>query len=445
VSVNVLDEKEEGVDSIRSGGKTRRRAAAAGAVLALALTALGGTSSAGVARSGAGAAVPSWVPLFAQYVGVKKIGLANSKLPAITVGWVNAQGGIVQSPESTQAMDAAVKVVNLYLGGVAGGHPLKVKKCFVVQQESQGQACAQQFLNDPNVKLIMEGILPFGAVGFHQTNKGKKPVIGYDPISTSSATGKNTYEITAGLFGTDPGEVAYAAGILHAKTVSLLYPEDDPAGVTAAKLFQQIAGGANLKVTAVGFSSTATDLLAPMTAAGVQSTDVSVVFLVNPTVCQAGAKALDQLHPKHVIALALCLDPAVAKGLGDYPKWTYVSTNESANLPQADKYVAAWLKAISTLVPKNPAVFAPFPQLAFGTTLTVVQQINRIGYAKFSSASFAARMKTYKGPSMFGPPNLKFGSVPGLPALGSSAVRLYTYLGNGKWEDATDGKWVGGR
>jgi branched-chain amino acid transport system substrate-binding protein len=429
----------------RSATNTRRLAAAMGVVVAVALVAVGATSSAGVARSGADVAVPSWVPVFAQYVGVKKIGPANARLAPVTVGWVNAQGGIVQSPESTTAMDAAVKVINTYLGGVAGGHPLKVKKCFVVQQESQGQACAQQMLNDPNVKLIMEGILPFGATGFHQTNAGKKPVIGYDPISTSSATGKNTYEITAGLFGTDPGEVAYAAGILHAKTVSLLYPEDDPAGVTAAKLFQQIAAGANLKVTAVGFSSTATDLLAPMTAAGAQSTDVSVVFLVNPTVCQAGSKAIDQLHVKRVIALALCLDPAVAKGLGDYPKWTYVSTNESANLPQADKYVAAWLKAISTLAPKSPAVFAPFPQLAFGTTLTVAQQINKIGFAKFTSASFAARMKTYTGPSMFGPPNLKFGSVPGLPALGSTAVRLYTYLGNNKWEDATGGKWVGGR
>jgi branched-chain amino acid transport system substrate-binding protein len=314
-----------------------------------------------------------------------------------------------------------------------------------VQQESQGQACAQRMLNDPNVKLIMEGVLPFGATGFHQTNKGKKPVIGFNPISNASATGKNTYEVTAGLFGTDPGEVAYAAGILHAKTVSLLYPEDDPAGVTAAKLFQQIARGAGLKVTAVGFSSTATDLLTPMTAAGAQSTDVSVVFFVNPTVCQAGSKAVDQLRVKRVIALALCLDPAVAKGLGDYPKWTYVNTGVSANLPQADKYVAAWLKAIATLVPKNPAVFAPFPQLAFGTTLTVAQQINQIGFAKLSPASFAAKMKRYRGPSMFGPPNLKFGSVQGLPALGTTAVRLYTYLGNGKWADATGGKWVGGR
>ena len=96
-------------------------------------------------------------------------------------------------------------IVNTYLGGVAGGHPLKFKKCFVVQSESQGQKCAQQFINDPSVKFVLEGVLPFGATGFHQTNKGKKPVIGFNPISTSSATAKNTFEVTAGLFGTDPG------------------------------------------------------------------------------------------------------------------------------------------------------------------------------------------------------------------------------------------------
>jgi branched-chain amino acid transport system substrate-binding protein len=439
--MNGLDKKEEGVDSNRSGRNRLRLAAAAGAV-GVAVTALAATGSASVGRT---AATPSWAPVFAKYVGVKKLGPANSHLAPVTVGWVNAQGGIVQSPESTLAMNAAVKVINTYLGGVAGGHPLKVKQCFVVQQESQGQACAQQFLNDPNVKLVMEGVLPFGATGFHQTNNGKKPVIGFNPISNSSATGKNTYEVTAGLFGTDPGEVAYAAGVLHAKTVSLLYPEDDPAGVTAGKLFQQIAAGAGLKVTAVGFSSTATDLLAPLTAAGAQSTDASVVFFVNPTVCEAGAKAIDQLHVKHVIGLALCLDPHVSAALGDYPKWTYVNTGESANLPQADPYVAAWLKAISTLVPKNPAVFAPFPQLAFGTTLTTAKLIDQIGFAKLTPASFAAKLKTYTGPSMFGPPRLKFGSVKGLPALGTTAVRLYTYLGNGKWADATGGKWVGGR
>ena len=151
----------------------------------------------GLASTGRSAAPPAWAKVFAKYVGVKTLGPANAKLAPVTVGWVNAQGGIVQSPESTTSIQAAVAVINRYLGGV-GGHPLKLKTCFVVQAESQGQKCAQSMDNDSSVKFVIEGVLPFGSTGFHQTNKGKKPVIGFNPITISSATAKNTYEVTAG-------------------------------------------------------------------------------------------------------------------------------------------------------------------------------------------------------------------------------------------------------
>jgi branched-chain amino acid transport system substrate-binding protein len=427
--------------------RTLRRAGAAAVATACVLLAFGlqtNGSAAATKASASAAAAPSWAKLFAKYVGAKVVGPANSKLAPVTVGWVNAQGGIVQSPESTIAVNFAVSVINRYLGGVGGGHPLKLKECFVVQSEAQGQACAEAFDNNPAVKFVLEGVMPFGSTGFMQTNDGKLPVLGYNPVTASSATGKNTYEVTAGLFGTDPGEISYLTGTLHAKNVSLLYPQDDPAGVTAANLFQQIAKSAGLTITAVGFSSTASDLLTPMTAANAQTTDASVVFFVNPAVCQAGAHATQQLNVKHVVALALCLDPAVQAGLGDYPAWTYVNTGESANLPKADPYVAGWLKAIGATAKKTPAVLAPFPQLAFGTAMTAAKLINRIGAKKLSPATFKAAILKYHGPSMFGPPNLTWGSVQGLPALGTTAVRLYTYLGNGKWQDATGGKWVGG-
>jgi branched-chain amino acid transport system substrate-binding protein len=427
-----------------SRGTLRRLAglAVAGVTLLLVLVLqANGTAS---AKPAAHAKAPAWASVFAKYVGAKVVGPANSKLAPVTVGWVNAQGGIVQSPESTASINDAVTVINKYLGGVGGGHPLKLKECFVVQSEAQGQACAQEFLNDPTVKFVIEGVMPFGSTGFMQTNNGTLPVIGFNPVTASSATGKNTYELTAGLFGTDPGEIGYLTGVLHAKTVSLLYPQDDPAGVTAAGLFQTIAKSAGLTVTAVGFSSTASDLLTPMTAAQSQSTDASVVFFVNPAVCQAGAHATQQLDVKHVVALALCLDPSVSAGLGDYPSWTYVNTGESANLPKADRYVGAWLTATGALAKKDPAVLAPFPQLAFGTAMTAAKLIDGIGAAKLTPATFKAAILKFRGPSMFGPPNLKWGSVQGLPALGTTAVRLYTYLGNGKWKDATGGKWVGG-
>ena len=77
--------------------------------------------------------------------------------------------------------------------------------------------------------------------------------------------------------------------------------------------------------------------------------------------------------------------------------------------------------------------------------MTAAKAINQIGAAKLSPISFRTWIRKFQGPSMFGPPNLKWGSVQGLPALGTTAVRLYTYLGSGKWTDATGGKWVGGR
>jgi branched-chain amino acid transport system substrate-binding protein len=425
----------------------RRRLATLTIAGAIGLTALavGASGSGAAARpSATAAAAPGWVSVFAKYVGVKKIGPANPKLSPVTVGWYNEQGGIVSSPESTVAVNASVSVINKYLGGVGGGHPLKLEECFVVQSEAEGQACAQQFDNNPAIKFVLEGVVTTGPTGFGQTNNGKLPVLGFNPVTTASATAANTYETTSGLFGTDPGEMSYLRGVLHAKTVSLLYPQDDPAGVIAANGIEKLAASEGVTVTAVGFSSTATDLLTPMTAANAQSTDATDVLFVNPAVCEAGAKAATQLGVKHVVSLALCLDPQVQSALGDYPKWTYVSTSESAYLPKEDPYVAAWQAAIKPVAKRDPAVYGSFPLLAYGDAMVAAKLIDQIGASKLTSASFKAAVLKFHGPAMFGPPNLKWGSVPGLPALGSTAVRLYSYLGNNKWKDATGGKWVGG-
>ena len=164
------------VGSTTSGRRLRRAGAAAvataGVLMAFGLQTNG---SAAATKATASAAAPSWAKLFAKYVGAKVVGPANSKLAPVTVGWVNAQGGIVQSPESTIAVNFAVSVINRYLGGVGGGHPLKLKECFVVQSEAQGQACAQAFDNNPAVKFVLEGVMPFGSTGFMQTNNGKLP------------------------------------------------------------------------------------------------------------------------------------------------------------------------------------------------------------------------------------------------------------------------------
>lgn len=424
------------------------------AALAAAAAVLAGCGSSGSSNSGAAATtssaastkgssattsggIPSWAKTFVPYTGGK---LAKATGSPIAIGWVNDDGGTVQSPESTAAAKAAVSVINNYLDGVQG-HPLVLHRCSIVSGEVQGQTCAQQLVNDPSVKFITEGVLTVGAGAFYQTLQGRKPVIGYNPVRVESATAKNTYELTSGSYGTDPGFLGYLQTELHAKTVSLLYPSDDPAGVQAEKTFLKEAKQTGIQVTQVGYPSATTDLVAPLTAAKAQSTDATVMFLVSTGACTAGARATSELAIKHVLSLTLCLIPAVRQSLGDFPKWTYVGTNESGDITSADPYVPAWLAAMKAEGATNTA---PFAQLAFGTIMTEAKLLNRIGKgANFTAADVESAIKAFHGPSMFGPPDLKWGSVPGLPALGIVAARAYTYEGHNKWVDATGGKWVG--
>lgn len=395
------------------------------------------TGSATTSAAAGGSSEATWAKTFLPYTG-GKAGKATGT--PIAIAWVNDDGGTVQSPESTAAAQVAVKVINNDLDGVQG-HPIVLHTCSIVSGEVQGQTCAQQLLNDSSVKFITEGVLTVGAGAFYQTLQGRKPVIGYNPVRVESATAKNAYELTSGSFGTDPGFLGYLKSVLHAKAVSLLYPSDDPAGVQAEKTFLKEAQGLGIQVSQEGYASATTDLVAPLTAAKATSTDGTVMFLISTSACTAGDSAVKQLGVKHVLSLSLCLIPAVQKSLGDFPKWTYIGTNESGNIPSADPYVSAWLQAMKAYGAVNTA---PFAQLAFGTIMTDVKLLNQIGKgANFTSAEFQSAIKSFTGPAMFGPPDLHFGSIPGLPALGVVAARAYTYMGNGKWVDATGGKWVG--
>jgi hypothetical protein len=67
---------------------------------------------------------------------------------------------------------------------------------------------------------------------------------------------------------------------------------------------------------------------------------------------------------------------------------------------------------------------------------------NQIGADKLTPTTLAAAMGRFEGPAPLSPPALKWGAIPPLPAIGSTATRVYTYEGNGKFVDATNGKWL---
>ena len=81
-------------------------------------------------------------------------------------------------------------------------------------------------------------------------------------------------------------------------------------------------------------------------------------------------------------------------------------------------------------------------QYAFMPVLAAVRALNLSGGASASTAKVGATLSAWTGPTPMLPPNVKYGSIPGLPTLPSIQTRLYTYKGNGQWSDVTGGKWV---
>lgn len=431
------------------GSRNRLPVAACALALATALAACGSSSSSSTRVSGATTSNSSQssghedlaqaATLYSQFTG-GSAGKADPSKSPVVIGFVNDEGGIPSFPEGSAAAQAAVKFVNDNLGGI-GGHPVQLKVCLVAGSEEQGQGCAQQFLADKQVKVVVEDSQVVGAQAFHQTLGGKLPVVIGSPNSVADATAKNAYGISAGVFGTDPGFVSYATQFAHAKTASLLFPADDPTGQVAAKQIKGDLTKAGVKVTDVGYKSSSPAILPSVIASGAGKTDITVTLFPSPPTCIAGAKALQQANvTKPILSLNLCIAAPVKQAVGDYPKWTYVSLNTNPEVA-GDAATDAYVQVMKAYAPANANTggFAPH---AFMGVLAAVRASNGAGGADATSTAIASKLKAFTGPTPMFPPTVKYGAIPPLPTIPSLQTRLYTYNGAGKWTDVTNGKWV---
>jgi branched-chain amino acid transport system substrate-binding protein len=440
----------------RAGG---RRPAAGMTALALAagLAACGSSSDNDTATAGgaattaakatsttASAAAPTTVSKkdqitdYAAYVGGKAGAAASGKAP-IVIGYVNQQGGPNDlGPNATQGAQLAVDYINKSLGGIEG-HPLKLKTCFTATSESEGQKCAQQMLNDKAVTVVAMGAEALGDASFQRTMNGAKPLVYGVSSNPVDAVSKNTYV----LYG-DQTQVllpwaTYGRDVLKAKKVTVVYPE--VAGLTqAAAVIAKAASDAGLEAKKVGVSPTATDLVGPLTAAGVQSADM-VVPMSDPKTCVNIQKALTQMGAKaHAVSPPTCLDPTVAKGLGgDLAQWDYgIATSLVGDPTDASTVPYVKLLAAAGEAKLGPDVW---PMMSFGEVLTIAKFMNEIGADKITSDEIGAKLKAFKGPMVMGAPTIACGANAKLPGACSNTTQFFHYAGKGKF--ARSSGWLG--
>jgi branched-chain amino acid transport system substrate-binding protein len=178
--------------------------------------------------------------------------------------------------------------------------------------------------------------------------------------------------------------------------------------------------------------------VSPLTAAGSSSADAVLPVVVLPPTCIATAKAIIQLGiSKPVVGASLCATSEIKKALGDYPKWTFESSNLSLDAPDSTGQVAFYKAAMARYAGPNAQLSVGAPA-AFGAAFALAKIRNTVGADKLSPRAIAAGAKAFEGPVLLGEPKLKFGSIKGMPTVGSLGARFYAYEGGGKWTSKSD-------
>jgi branched-chain amino acid transport system substrate-binding protein len=381
----------------------------------------------------AGSAVTDYV----EYTGGTK-GAADPGKEKIHIGWVNQQGGAADpSPFATDAAQFAVRYVNEQLGGVEG-HPLALVPCYTSTSEEQGQACGQKLANDDHVDVVAVGAMTIGAQSMIAAINGGKPMVYSVAAGPSDATNKNGYILFGDLLRVMPPMATFTNQVLKAKSAAVIYPEAPGVSIAASALDDALEK-AGVDHKRVGFAANATDLTAPLTAAGAQTADV-VSPIVLPPQCVNVARALKQSNIEaQVVANPLCLNSNVAKALGDLPQWYYGIASSLA----ADKTdpAAGALMGVVQRYGDVEKVGDPYYPISFSQILTIVQWMNAIGSDKLSPESIAAKAKAFKGPLAFGPPELQCGKYPDAPAICNDQEKFFEYEGKGVFKPVSG--WLG--
>jgi branched-chain amino acid transport system substrate-binding protein len=435
--------------SIITRGRGRLFALAAAVALCLGVAACGSsndtntsTSGGAAATTGASTASTTAAPKapaesvtdYVKYVGGKAGAADNSKSP-IVIGYVNQQGGANDvGPNSTIGAQLAADYVNKYAGGI-GGHPVKLHTCFISTSEEQGQQCGQKMANDKAVDVVGVGAVAVGAQPLNASIAGEKPMVWGVSVNQVDTKNKNGYILFGDSFHILAPWGTFGRDTLHAKTAAVVYPQV-PGIIEGANAMVAGLEKAGIKVKRVGYEPNATDLVGPLTAAGAQSADM-IVPQSDAKGCINLAKALEQTGVKApVVSNPLCLSPVVSKGLGgDVPKW-YYGIASSLTADPTDPGAKAMVDAM-TKMGKADLAADPWVPTSMATVLTIIKFINEVGADNITPQAIADKAKAFKGPLVFGAPQVQCGKYPDAPAVCNDQTQFFDYSGKGQFKNAS--------
>lgn len=245
---------------------------------------------------------------------------ADPDLEPVTVGLIAQVEDLIALPEFPFAIQAFERYANAELGGVEG-HPLKVDVCTSGDRPESTQACAQRFVNDPEVLAVIVGSVDSVNAWEITTPAGLATLPPF--IEPRDGTTPSVYTIDAGALGQGLAEGQYLSEDLGATSVSLICINDPN--------FVEICDGTENGIEGEGVDihekilvdTEAADYVGPTTALEADEVDALVAILTGDQ-CLPFAQAVSQLEiTKPVIVPDICLSENVVES-GLVEGWTAV-------------------------------------------------------------------------------------------------------------------------
>ena len=386
----------------------------------------------GVLAVGAGSAgAGTFVSVYKYQAYVGGHGKANSKLSPITIGIVNQQTSAdAIAPVWTTGAKIGVTYVNQHTGGI-DGHPLKAIYCAIPTTVSAATTCGQEFANNSAVTAVVAGAIDVGNTALEGAlEPTRKPTFFGVSLSTTDEKDPDGFILYNTGTQVEAPMATVAAKVLHAKSISLVYPSNIPGNVYQAGVVDDALKFEGIKtIYKVGFTASSTDFTEPFEAAHAGSTTLLIMVNSGGPACSDAyltLKSLGVATTQKVLVNVPCDTPTIAKADGGTlpHDWYYLTANP---LPGSKTKAVTAAETVFTAYGKGPIAFNAWAADAFGQVLTVAKLDTEILKAgkKVTAATLTSQAKAFKGPVVQGAPHLDCGGFKGTPATCNDLDRFF--------------------
>jgi len=378
---------------------------------------------------GASLTVAQQASILAKYTG-GKVGTA-SETP-IQIGWVNTDTGLSAFPVMTQGVKAAVAFANAHLDGI-DGHPIDLVTCSIATEED-GQSCGATYLNNPNINLILEGVLIQGSDTFYKAINNTKTIIQLSANSPSDLnpypgnTHPNVFTLSAGAVGTYFAMINYAVKYGHVKKMLLLSLNDPNARAGVAEFAGALkSDGVATKSVFITPGAGASQVAADIQGAGGSGYDGWYISSDEQT-CVNIVQYATQSGLKPLIVGEQCNGPIFKSTTGNYaPKdVVFPDLDWSVWLPQESQLQDAINYAASEEIPNgtDPESEA----IGFYNVLDAVRAMNTTP-TSLTTDSIASAIRGLKAPILGNGGGFDCGGMSALPTICGDSVGMVEFNG----------------